>query len=217
MWRNVRQGWSTQGGRTQRWWSTDSWTRGMSYINKHWASLWADRTNISVLPNLDKIFTGCWAIFCDDTSLSVLNISAVSQLSQLFRLQSPSEPGAGPQIVKCSQITIFLSHPKSQNKANQVSQITSPDQIFKTQILPDSRFPLERTLLLIHDWILLLIAIHLCNLFPWLPLDSPHFAGDSPSSSDVFVMSQCPLNHQPSPPIHRKWALDTAASQNPWR
>ena len=63
------------GGRTLRWWSTDSWTRGMSYTNKHWASLWADRTNISEFCRiLIKYLQGAEPYFVT-TRLSVFSIS----------------------------------------------------------------------------------------------------------------------------------------------
>ena len=178
----------------------------------HWQLVWvtqinthtriSDRTNNSIFQSLDKILKYCVTMAVFSISRLCHNCLSLSQPRHFIPRPSVT---LQPQIVKCSQITIFLSHSKSQNKANQVSQITATQtkhSKLEYYISPAPANP--RMLQVIHDWILLLIAIHLCNLFPWLPLDSPHFARDIPPSSDVFVVSRCPVNHQPSPSaIHR--------------
>ena len=190
----------------------------VTQINTH--TRISDRTNISIFQRLDKIFTRYilwrWLLLCSQYLVSVTTVSG--SLSPRHFTPRPSELCAPTNCKMFPNNNFPVSLQVSKQSQPSVTNNNRPDQIFKTRILQNSAISPAMLLLVIHYWILLLIAIHLCNLFPWLPLDSPHFARDIPRSSDVFVMSQCPVNHQPSTSaIHRKWAFDTPASQNPWK
>ena len=122
--------------------------------------------------------------------------------------ESPSELCAPTNCKMFPNNNFPVSLQVSKQSQPSVTNNNHPDQIFKTQNQNITKFQISpapanlRMLQVIHDWILLLIAIHLCNLFPWLLLDSPHFPSDSPPHSPMCLW--CPsvhwtISHHPLP------------------
>ena len=174
---------------------------------------WQQNQYFRVLPNLDKIFTGCWAIFCDDTSQCSQYLGCVTTVSAL---QTSESVRAWCGATNCKMfpnnnfpVSLQVSKQSQQSVTNTDSD---HDQIFKTRKYYISTFPCESVTprAASDQWlnIIAIIVIHLCNLFPWLPPDSPHL---------LLICLWCPGVHwtiMPLPAsIHRKCSFDTPASE----
>ena len=132
------------------------------------------------------------------------------RLTQPLQRPSPSDAATNRKMFPNNNFPVSLQVSK-QSQQSVTNTDSDHDQIFKTRKYYISTFPCESVTprAASDQWlnIIAIIVIHLCNLFPWLPRDSPHL---------LLICLWCPGVHwtiMPLPAsIHRKCSFDTLAS-----